>query len=105
MNQQCLVREIKKLEKTKYLFFNEPIHQFKTDVNIKEQFVKPPITPNGSGMIIGAQGWKSAYECIAVKYITQSDSETFKWGGMPRVDKYFYSAGAVSTIDTVSIFF
>lgn len=56
-------------------------------------------------MIIGPQGWKSAYEYIALKYVTQSGSETFKWGGMPRVDKYFYSAGGVSTIDTVSIFF
>lgn len=50
----------KETGKNKISFFHEPLCQFDTDVNIKEVFVKTPVTLNGSEMIIGLQCQKFA---------------------------------------------
>jgi len=62
-----------KTRKDKTSFFYESIHPFDSDVNIKEVFVKPSVTLNGSEVIIGPWGWKSTCEYTAVKYLKLSN--------------------------------
>lgn len=56
-----------KTRKDKTSFFYGSIYQFDSDVSIKEVFVKPSVTLNGSEVITGPQGWKSTHEYTAVK--------------------------------------
>lgn len=62
-----------KTGKDKTSFCYETIHQFDTDVNIKEVFVNLSVTLNGSETITGPQGWKSTHEYIALKYLKLSE--------------------------------
>lgn len=88
-------------------FFYEPVHQFDSDVGIKEAFVKPSVTLNGPEMIIGPQSWGSTHEYAAVKYLQLSQQSAryicrvvgnlpnwISWVGIYRVYKYLCSAGA-----------
>lgn len=70
-----------KPRKDKTSFFYESIHQFDSDVNIKEVFVKPSVTLNGSEVIIGSWVGNRHVNILQLSISSSATCSLHTWNG------------------------